>query len=622
MIAPRSSGLLLAVAACGALLFLLQLGATGVVDETPALFAASARGMATSGDWLVPHVNGLPRYDKPPLVYWLMGLLYALPGHERWDPLGTWAANLPSALATIGLMLLLADTLRRWPQTPQGNDSSRLITAASAWVPLLAALLYGLSPLTLVWGRVGVSDALFSALLASGLLLAWRTYAAERGPWWPSWLCVALAMLTKGPVALVLQLLTLGLFLGLQRDWRRLLARLRPGRGMILSVLLVAPWFGLVLAREGEPFWQSFFLYHNAQRFSQVVNNHQQPWWYFLVVLLIAALPTTPLLLLALGRGLSRWRSVALAPSHSLARFALAWLLAVLAFFTLAATKLPSYWLPAIPAAALLVALVLESEPERRRPWKRPTPLKIALATTVFLQLTLATAWAAAPLWLARIEEPAMAGWQAPLERGSWWIAGSLVLLASGLVAAWSLRSTPVGSAAAPTTRQLALSQIVLSLIVPLSLLPVNRVLDQFRGEPLRRIAASVQQHSSGPLAESPPVAMVGLMKPSLAFYSRRLVRFEGRSPRVLVNLAERLRLETRQGLPPSTVGQQPFLLLVIDQTTAQRSSWQGLDPQRLDEAAPYQLWRVERRRLERRAAELRDAGFSPNWRQSRPERL
>ena len=67
--------LLLITLAAGALVFLVGLGQTGVIDETPALFAASARRMRDSGDWLVPWVNGLPRYDKPPLVYWAMGLI-------------------------------------------------------------------------------------------------------------------------------------------------------------------------------------------------------------------------------------------------------------------------------------------------------------------------------------------------------------------------------------------------------------------------------------------------------------------------------------------------------------------------------------------------------------------
>ena len=107
---------LLAVLVVGLALFVWRVGSIGLVDETPPLFAASARAMARTGDWLTPRVNGLPRYDKPPLVYWLMGLGYALPGQGRWNPLGTWAANLPSALSSVGMMLLITAPLLRWPQ--------------------------------------------------------------------------------------------------------------------------------------------------------------------------------------------------------------------------------------------------------------------------------------------------------------------------------------------------------------------------------------------------------------------------------------------------------------------------------------------------------------------------
>jgi 4-amino-4-deoxy-L-arabinose transferase-like glycosyltransferase len=69
----RRSWVLLVCLGLGALLLVKGLGHTGLVDETPPLFAASARAMAETGDWLTPRVNGLPRYDKPPLVYWLMG---------------------------------------------------------------------------------------------------------------------------------------------------------------------------------------------------------------------------------------------------------------------------------------------------------------------------------------------------------------------------------------------------------------------------------------------------------------------------------------------------------------------------------------------------------------------
>ena len=99
----RHLGVLALVLGLGVLITCWRLGSTGVVDETPPLFAAAGRAMTETGDWLTPRVNGLPRFDKPPLVYWLMALGYSLPGQMVWDPLGSWSARLPSALSSVAV---------------------------------------------------------------------------------------------------------------------------------------------------------------------------------------------------------------------------------------------------------------------------------------------------------------------------------------------------------------------------------------------------------------------------------------------------------------------------------------------------------------------------------------
>ena len=59
---------LLIVFVAGIVIFIFDLWTTGLVDETPPLFAAAARAMSESGDWLTPKVNGIFRFDKPPPV--------------------------------------------------------------------------------------------------------------------------------------------------------------------------------------------------------------------------------------------------------------------------------------------------------------------------------------------------------------------------------------------------------------------------------------------------------------------------------------------------------------------------------------------------------------------------
>ncbi|MEX0588955.1 MAG: glycosyltransferase family 39 protein [Cyanobium sp.] len=599
-VAPhRCRQVLLLIAIAAVVLLVWRLGSTGLVDETPPLFAASARAMAETGDWLIPRVNGLPRYDKPPLTYWAMGLLYALPGQELWNPLGTWAARLPSALACGAVMLALADTLLRRPQRPE----------RPALVALTAALAFGLSPLVLLWGRIAVSDALFSGLLAGSLLLSWRVYAApaRRVAWGGPWLLLGLAVLAKGPVAVLLLGLTLLLFGWLQADLAGLWRRLRPLPGLAITGLVALPWYGAALLVEGEPFWRSFFGYHNLQRFTAVVNNHQQPWWFFGMVLVIASLPLTPLLLMGLAQGLGpvQWRGLQgcwrptepLAPELSLQRFAACWLLAVLLFFSVAATKLPSYWLPATPAAGLLVALAAQ----RGLGW----PWRFSLVVTAVM----AAGWLASPLWVPLIIAPEMPGLVPELLAGRWLLLGGLLYAAAvGLGLALGRHGGGVA---------LLGLQLPLLAFVPLVLQPAWELGDRLRGQPVRQMAAALGRQ----VRPAEPVAMVGMLKPSLHYYGRRVVIYEGAEPHNLVNLADRLRGETRPGQPASTPGEQPTLLMVIDAGTAALPFWQDLEPQLLDRRGIYGLWRLDRRRLEQRAEKLRRQGVAADWRLPRPER-
>ncbi|MFM7676879.1 MAG: ArnT family glycosyltransferase [Synechococcus sp.] len=591
-------------------LFVWRLGCSGLVDETPPLFAASARAMAETGDWLIPRVNGLPRYDKPPLVYWLMGLGYLLPGQDQWNPLGTWAARLPSTLSCCGVMLLLADTLWLWPQPAVPGQERNPAEPGPA--PLVAAftapLAFALSPLVLLWGRTAVSDALLCGLVAASFLLCWRTYVVPTGRWWVPWLLLGLAVLTKGPVAVVLLGLTLLAFGWLQADLRGLARRLRPLRGLTLTALVALPWYGAALLSEGEPFWDSFFGYHNLQRFTAVVNDHLQPWWFFGPVLVVASLPATPLLLLGLARSLplaSLLRPRPLPPEHSLARFAACWLLAVLLFFTLAATKLPSYWLPATPAAGLLISQAALGG------W-RGRGAAAAWIGALALTALLAAVFLAGPLWVPLIQDPELPTLPAGiLASGRLPVAAACFALAAAL--GWALRQR---------RPPLALLALQLSLVpfVPLALVPLWELGDRLRGEPVRRIAALVHQAPAGAGAAE-PLAMIGILKPSLHYYARQVVVYEGQSPAALVNLAERLRQERRRGQNPSSVAQQPTVLVVIDQGTAALPHWQGLEPVELGRAGLYRLWRLDRARLQRRAAELIAAGERPTWQLPRPER-
>ena len=320
--------------------------------------------MAETGDWLTPRVNGLPRFDKPPLVYWLMGLGYALPGHEHWDPLGTWAARLPSALASVVTMLAIGDTLMRHLAAGSEDDHPRRTAVA-------AALAFGLSPLVLIWSRTAVSDALLNGTLALSLLCQWRCYVAGSGRrWWLAWILLARCT-HQGARCGGADGHDPGAVRRLPGVTWRLWRRLRPLPGLLITASISLPWYAAELLVEGQPFWDSFFGYHNLQRLTSVVNDHLQPWWFFRTSAGggIPAIHTPVAAWAGTGVGrLLRQRLAARKPAgDSLVDFAGCWLLAVLLLFTAAATKLPSYWLPATPAAALIMAITARPAALQRR---------------------------------------------------------------------------------------------------------------------------------------------------------------------------------------------------------------------------------------------------------------
>ena len=600
----RSRGLLL-ILALGLAMCCWQLGATGLVDETPPLFAAAGRAMARTGDWLTPRVNGLPRFDKPPLVYWLMGLGYSLPANELWDPLGTWAGRLPSALASVATMLMLGDTLM---VQPAEHDSHPRRTAVAA------ALAFALSPLVQLWSRTAVSDALLSGTLALSLLCQWRCYASGSSRrWWLAWILLATAVLTKGPVAVVLSGMTLALFALMRRDLKGLWQCIKPVRGLALTALISLPWYIAELLVEGQPFWDSFFGYHNLQRFTSVVNSHLQPWWFFGVILVVASLPFTPLLLLGLWQSLRpaslkrAFSSVQVPATFSLQSFASCWLVSILLLFTTAATKLPSYWLPATPAAAILIALAARpSEQQIRR------SLDWAWGTTLLLTFVLAVGFWSSSIWVPLIDDPEMPTLPAELLASRLVLRAAVCFSIAVVLGLWMARKKASG-------RLLAVQGplVVFQLI---ALIPMIGLGDRVRQLPVRQAAATMLRVQK----PSEPLAMVGAMKPSLHFYTKQVVVYEGRSDSALINLADRLSHERRRGWvghPIHANEGSPTVLIVIDSGTLKRPYWKGLDPKVLGQFGIYSVVRIDRAKLEQRAAELLADGVTLTWKTPRPER-
>ncbi len=589
---------LLIVLVCGIIVFILGLGTTGLVDETPPLFAAAARTMSESGDWLTPKVNGIFRFDKPPLIYWLMGFFYSLPKNEIWDSFGTLSARLPSALASLFLMLMIGDTLFCWPQ----KSDRQFLT------PIVASLGFALSPLIIIWSRTAVSDALLTGTLGISLLLFWRRMASENNDQCISaWVFLGFAILVKGPVAFVLAFMTITSFLFCQKNWETLLIKINPKKGFLITTLISVPWYILELLKEGKPFWDSFFGYHNFQRYTSVVNNHAEPFWFFLYIMILASLPFTPFLYHGIFETLKDFfkrSKESCNVNDTLYTYSLCWLTSVLIFFSLSATKLPSYWLPAIPAAALLTSNSFISLKNINKSY---------LYFWIFNILILfgfSIAFFFSNIWLSSINDPEMPNLASEL------VSSGIIFKAKMFFSSFTLFAIILFSF---KSRNILLYLQILLLIGQSYLMsPIRKLADTSRQLPLRNISKLILDIREG----RETLAMIGIRKPSLHYYSRQIVFYEPSTEEGLINLSERLNTDRRENYEDQPDYEYKSLLVVIDEYSTRRKQWSKINHQKLGKFGIYNLWRIQKSDLNKYSKFLVKSGYKSDWENRKVEKF
>jgi len=309
------------------------LGAIGLVGPDEPRYAAIARAMAESHDWVTPRLWGTPWFEKPVLYYWTAGIAMRVFG------VGEFAARLPSALAA-----LLAVAAIKWA-------ALRSYGLGAAWYSLL---MLPASVAMIGFSRAAGPDMLFAGLLTTAMAVACEMLQKPRpGPI----LRVAFgfflgaAVLAKGPAAVILAGGATLIWAALARQWRAPFRFLHP---LVIAVFCATalPWYVLCALRNPD-FLRVFILQHNFERYLTPVFEHRQPFWYFGYILLLAVFPWILFLGAALFGVFSRFKNRA--ALNSFDTFFACWALFPILFFSLSQSKLPGYILPAIPPLFILL---------------------------------------------------------------------------------------------------------------------------------------------------------------------------------------------------------------------------------------------------------------------------
>lgn len=345
-----------------ALTFFAGLGSTALWEPDEPRFAEATRQMLRRGDYVTPWFNDEPRFEKPVLLYWLQLPFFVLLGATE------AAARLPSALSGV-LAVLATFALGRRLVSPRAG--------------LLAGLCLATTFRFVVYARQGLTDVPVTAAL-TGAMLA-MCGALQGGPGASAsaragWACTGLAILLKGPVGLLAP--PIWSLWALATGGRTALARTWPLSGLAIAAAIAVPWHAAMVWLHGRAFVGVALGYEIVARYvSAEFPGPERGPLFFAGIWIGDGLPWSLFFLPALGWAYARRRGLRTGEASAM-WLATIWFAVVLVVCSMSRYKLPHYILPAYPAVALAVGVLLDAAAAARLPrslWQVPAVIAAVL---------------------------------------------------------------------------------------------------------------------------------------------------------------------------------------------------------------------------------------------------
>lgn len=312
---------------------LFSLGHRALWDPDEGRYAEMAREILVLNDWVTPHLNYLLYFEKPMLFMWLEALSFKLFGVSE------WAARLVSLLAALGGTASVGFLAWKLWGRRAGLIASLILITSLEYFFLACAV------------DINMTLTLF---ITAAMVFFWLGHRENKTGWfYLSWISMALAVLTKGPIGIILPGGAIGLYVLISKQFS-LIRKSKPVQGIFLFLLIALPWYLLVSIRNPD-FFSFFFINQNIQRYT-ASNEHNRPFFYLFLVILAGALPWTLLLPSAI-------RKIRNKPFPDEILFILIWFSLIFLFFLPSHSKLATYVLPCFPPLALLVAYSLKDSP-------------------------------------------------------------------------------------------------------------------------------------------------------------------------------------------------------------------------------------------------------------------
>lgn len=283
-----------------------------------------------SDNFIVPHLNGMPYGEKPPLFYYIT---YASQKALFWAKDET-SMRLPTAIFAFFCAIFTFVTIRKFFDKETAMFSTFILITA---------------PLFYWQARYLQADMIFSVFVVCGLLFFLWFYFTSRAYFlYLFFLCTGLAFTTKGPLSIALMFPVVFIFLMLERNFKTIKFKL-ISIGFIIFLFVILPWYIAIYLKEGMPYLYENIIRQNLTRFFDAWS-HKRPIYYYLTTLPLDFFPWSLFLPAGIFIAYAKFKN------DTGIKFFLVWFLWMFVFFSISSGKISKYMLPVLPSISLLTS--------------------------------------------------------------------------------------------------------------------------------------------------------------------------------------------------------------------------------------------------------------------------
>lgn len=347
--------------------FFLGNGIFSLTSPDEVFYVQTAREMIDHNSWATPYLFDQPQFEKPVFLYWLLRIVFMLFGRTSFV-----ARSIPALFAAIGILAVYALVVLGLKNREKAFISSLILMSSGIYIGL---------------ARTVFTDMVFSVLIVLSLLSFYWGYLRREYKALSMILFAissGIAVLTKGPLGIIIPCLVIGLFLVLRKDLKYLFSKYLFW-AMAVFLLVSLPWYILMFKKYGQSFTSEFFYNDHLRRFIEAEHYNNDTWYFYPLSMVLSMFPWILYVIAGLFY-LAKKFTDNKEPFYDLL---LLWIGVVFLVFQPAHSKLVSYVFPCFPALAIIAGdFIYEADIAVSR--QKKAALFAAMATAAVLMLIIA----------------------------------------------------------------------------------------------------------------------------------------------------------------------------------------------------------------------------------------